>query len=282
MKLLQRWRQTSIHNQGLVLTGVLVAAGTIIYAAAAIVQIYIMNKNAKDSSAQVESLVGTTNEAIKAAVKASSESLNKSIDQNKDALGAALAQSKNSLEASIAQGKASMEASTAQSKTALDVSIEASRNDQRAWLSIGNLRVVKEPVIGEMFSVVYSISNSGKTPAMRATTKNQLSFAYGEPTAPDWNTINSISRSVIFPATLSRDISEDLPALQATTNVVNEYTNHRTKVYLRTRVDYSDVYGRPHWSEICSVHSFGDPADRWLNSCVVAGDVDTQQDSTRH
>jgi hypothetical protein len=49
MKLFQRWKQTAIHNKALVWSGVLVALGTLFYAAAACFQIYLMKSAAADA-----------------------------------------------------------------------------------------------------------------------------------------------------------------------------------------------------------------------------------------
>ena len=73
-------------------------------------------------------------------------------------------------------------------------------------------------------------------------------------------------------------MQEDLEAHKITKAVVDFYTAKTTKVYLRTRIDYLDVFGRPHWSEVCVVHAFGQSADGF-SSCSIGGDVDTAKPS---
>jgi hypothetical protein len=181
-----------------------------------------------------------------------------------------------SMDGSTKQSQQSMEASDKQSNRALNASVDASRNDQRAWLSVANLGMVNDPVAGQTFTVTYAVSNSGKTPAVKASTKTQLSFDRTEPAAPDWDKIIPSSQSVIFPNTTSLNIHVDAPAATMTKPLVDAYTTTRqTKIYFRVRLDYSDVYGRAHWSEVCNVHSSGDAADHWL-SCAAGGNVDTE------
>jgi hypothetical protein len=57
MKIFQRWQQTTLANKGLVFSSVLMAFGTLFYAAAAVVQVCIMKQNASDVSAQTEKLI---------------------------------------------------------------------------------------------------------------------------------------------------------------------------------------------------------------------------------
>jgi hypothetical protein len=120
MKLLQRWKQSTVHNQAAILTGILVAFGTLFYAAAAACQVSIMKQASTDAAAQVERLTGATNAAIKKAVDVNSASVKDAIKQNIDSMKDILAQNRDALKASERQSKA-----------ALDASIAASRIDQR-------------------------------------------------------------------------------------------------------------------------------------------------------
>ena len=46
MKILQRWKQTALHNKALVVTSILVAIGTLFYTGAAIFQYCLMKQSA--------------------------------------------------------------------------------------------------------------------------------------------------------------------------------------------------------------------------------------------
>jgi len=138
MKLLQRWKQTAIHNKALVLTSAIVAFGTLFYAAAAIFQICLMNSAAKHSSDQVEKII--------VEMRRQTKSMKDVAEANKKAVELA-----------------------AQSIKATQ---DQFRLDQRAWISIVKGSLVK-PIDAKKISLKFIIRNSGKTPALRVRVKNK-------------------------------------------------------------------------------------------------------------
>jgi multisubunit Na+/H+ antiporter MnhC subunit len=56
MTIRERWRKTTVANQAVVFTSVLVAFGTVFYAVSAACQVSIMKQASTDSAAQVERL----------------------------------------------------------------------------------------------------------------------------------------------------------------------------------------------------------------------------------
>lgn len=163
-------------------------------------------------------------------------------------------------------------ASSAQSKAALDASIAASRNDQRAWLAIVNVHLTTEPSAGTELNVIYEITNTGKTPAINVVGKSGVYLQPTEPASPDWSTItDGINRAVVFPNSTSANMRAPLRGI--TQPSINEYTAHRSNLYVRIRFDYTDVFRKPHWLEVCMMHIFGEPLDRF-QFCVAGGDID--------
>jgi hypothetical protein len=132
MKLLQRWKQTAIHNKALVLTSVIVASGTLFYAAAAIFQLYLMDSAAKRSADQTERLI--------VEMGRQSQSMKDAAEANKKAVELA-----------------------AQSIKATQ---EQFRLDQRAWISVSKGSLM-EPLDAKKISFKFIVKNSGKTPALR-------------------------------------------------------------------------------------------------------------------
>jgi hypothetical protein len=57
MNIFQRWKQTTIANKALVVTGALMAFGTLFYASAAIIQVCIMKRSAEATSEQIDKLI---------------------------------------------------------------------------------------------------------------------------------------------------------------------------------------------------------------------------------
>jgi hypothetical protein len=134
MNLIQRWKQTALHNKGLVFAGFLVAAGTTLYAFAAVQQVYILKESGRQATSQTEKLILAANRLAQAADAANIQSL-------------------RAMEQGLAQGRA-----------ALDAQIESSRLDQRAWVGIKS--VVSEPLqAGKPLQIGVEITNVGRTPA---------------------------------------------------------------------------------------------------------------------
>ena len=82
MTLIQRWKQTALHNKALVLTSFLVAFGTIFYAGAAVVQICILKESSETTSAQNSKLIQQADRMATA--------METSIDRSKAALDASI------------------------------------------------------------------------------------------------------------------------------------------------------------------------------------------------
>ena len=92
MTLRERWRKTSVANQGLVITGGLVAFGTIFYALAAVVQIHLLKKSSAGTDIQIQKIITAVNEIAGSA--------NTANQNNQAALERTLAQMKAQADAS--------------------------------------------------------------------------------------------------------------------------------------------------------------------------------------
>ncbi len=82
MTLIQRWKQTALHNKALVLTSLLVAFGTIFYAGAAAFQVWILEKSSETTSSQNSQLIWQADRIAKA--------MESSVDRSKAALDATI------------------------------------------------------------------------------------------------------------------------------------------------------------------------------------------------
>ena len=57
----QRWKQTALHNKALVLSGVIMACGTLFYSGAAIVQVWMFDRSSSQVERQTERLIAAAN-----------------------------------------------------------------------------------------------------------------------------------------------------------------------------------------------------------------------------
>jgi hypothetical protein len=83
MRLIQRWKQTALHNKALVFTSFLVAFGTIFYAGAAVVQICILKESSETTSAQNSKLIQQADRiatAMEVSINGSKAALDASIE----------------------------------------------------------------------------------------------------------------------------------------------------------------------------------------------------------
>jgi hypothetical protein len=101
----------------------------------------------------------------KAALKENRDTIQKTLAENRDALSKALGQNDKAMAATIRQGR-----------DALNASIEASRLDQRAWVGVGEMRVVNNMVSGEQLHITVTMKNTGKTPALNLRVSGRLKF----------------------------------------------------------------------------------------------------------
>ena len=93
MTLLQRWKNTALHNKALVWASILVAFGTLFYAGAAVFQICMMKHLARDSSSQTDKLIAKADIIAssistmvtdnKAALSDNKEAINNTLKENR-------------------------------------------------------------------------------------------------------------------------------------------------------------------------------------------------------
>lgn len=199
MTILQRWKNTALHNKALVWASVLVAFGTLFYAGAAIFQICMMKRLARDSGIQIDKMIekadsisksiGTMVTDNKTALEENRKAIQDTLRENREDVTKVLAQNRTALEFSISQGKA-----------ALDASIEAFRLDHRPWVGISDIVTEGGMEEGDDFrieSLAIVIRNSGKTPAIFlgadcCFVENRF---WGDP-VPDYATLASERRIV--------------------------------------------------------------------------------------
>jgi hypothetical protein len=144
---------------------------------------------------------------------------------------------------------AAMEKSAKKSEEALNANIEASRTDQRAWVGFEDVRVTAQIGIPSRFS--FNLKNTGKTPALHASLQyyiknlnrgEKLQFTYkGITTEP--------TRGLIPPnATVFVNLTNAAPDAAE----MNRIRVEEKRVYSYGRVNYADIFGRPHWTTFCT------------------------------
>jgi len=246
--------------------GFIAALGTLFYAGAAIVQVCIMKWEAGSTSAQIATLIARADTIA--------GSMNQMVADNKKALE----DNRNAIGKALEQNRVALDSNTAHAKAALDASIEASRMEQRAWLTIRQITLVKEPSEGENIEALASLYNVGKTPA-KMRDKYHIAVGKGdaEPDWPSWDAVpyGDQRPGIVSPnAPMTIEITYDDPPVQQ----IRRYRTAGGTIDIRIRVDYEDVFGESHFIETCAIHRFGSPVGNWIG-CKGGDRMDDQEPS---
>ena len=237
MKFLQRWKQTALHNKALVLTGVLVAAGTLFYAGAAVFQIYLMNYSAKQATVQTERMI---NEADRIA-----DSIERSFEQSKKSLDASMEMLRRDQRAWVGPVKV-----------------------MPAWRDPTNKPIFIKEGFAPQFEVV--ITNSGKSPAgkVRIWIKFDTIPAARE-FFPNYGLPQKQSVAVIQPQQIS---SMPVSAPQPISAVgIDNIQSRKSILYLFGKITYEDIFNTQHSTTFCMTLATSLDA---FNSCDAHNDAD--------
>jgi hypothetical protein len=164
---------------------------------------------------------------------------------------------KGALVTSNSQNQQAFKDALGQSQRVLDATIDNARLDQRAWAFVPSFKLSDEPKGNDAIRVACAVINSGKTAAISLSNKSMLAIWDGEPPRPDWQKMKSgTSISATVPPGVtgySFEAHLDLVPKES----ADDYRNNKKAIYVRALISYSDIFGRPHWTEVCVKHRFG-------------------------
>lgn len=169
-----------------------------------------------------------------------------------------LAEMKSGSEDTKIIAESARESSTV-AKDTLQFAKDTAALDQRAWVSVPQMVLRKEPESGVDSIVIFcSVINSGKTVAKQMVTSSGVYLhAEGIPPRPNWAALNKVSTSDLPPNPQGVTIPASLDRLN--NSAVSVYRSRRSKLYVRLLITYFDVSDKPRSTEVCVLHTFGDP-----------------------
>jgi hypothetical protein len=184
MNLISRWKQTALHNKALVLTGAIVALGTL-------AQLFIVIANNRATSRQTDKLIQAAGIQADAASKASAAA--DSFARSADGMNARLTAAEQDFQRMAKDSENSSRAAQVQAAQALNTSIEESKTDQRAWFGVSDFEVSQyDPDNPQQpFRLRLKFRNSGKTPALQIKALGMFQVYNSRvdgPSDADWNT----------------------------------------------------------------------------------------------
>lgn len=222
MNLRQRWKQTTLANQLMVITTAIVAFGTIFYVLVAVYQWILMKESGKQTTDQINKLIVAAQRIAATSTKS-------------------VTQAKGSLDASIDNFRLDQRAWVSVSEISPAPYVE------------GNIKVYMKD--GQKFKGEVVIKNTGKTPAFKVRTLVTLHYQKaGEKIIIDKKKLAPLSTSnrIMHPGMIGFLQTSELDGLPNKADIEN-VVNRKFFVYITTFITYEDVFKRPHFTEHCAV-----------------------------
>lgn len=145
-----------------------------------------------------------------------------------------------------------MDASVKQSQAALQASIDASRNDQRAWVGVEGFDGKAE--IDKRLIITVALKNTGKTPAINLTVSENATPVDAGKEPPLIDIPVEHSQGMLFPNQLYT-VPLNVTSRRTQGLDAHDYqliTSGAVVIYAYGTITYSDVFGRKHWTKFCS------------------------------
>lgn len=169
-----------------------------------------------------------------------------------------------------------------QSRAALQASIDAARTDQRAWLTIGTIKI-DPPQDGSKLRISASIINKGRTvaldvkyPGIIAVQPPSNIAGFGLKEIKELMSLKGVqeirSPTVLFPDT-PREIEFKIqqPLASGWAALINAFT---LRVYVFGDINYKDVAGRQHFTRFCDIYSPGGNGNSVFQECGMYNAAD--------
>ena len=219
MQVFQRWKQTALHNKALVLTGVLVAVGTLAYTGAAVFQYCLMKQTAKENSDQTDKII--------AEAKSMATAAKEGLEQSKRALDASIEISRRDQRAWVGMTEVTPEWRDAEGKPLF----------------------IKE---GARYHVGVTIVNSGRTPALKVRSRMRLMSFPDNKFVADYQNVNErVSIGVLPPQ--GKFTLTSLPSYRIiNASDITSLKNGSVILYLYGEIEYEDIFRIPHRTTYCS------------------------------
>lgn len=224
-------------------------------------QLWITYLNSRTSTEQINKLITSADRISDAA-----DSFSDSASSINDGIGDAVM----GLGTEAQKMEAARKSSDRASRKSLQATIDNFHQEQRAWISIkitNQLFADRQPL-----AISTEFDNTGKTPAVKVKTCQVAEIVENSRPNIDISCpprANSAGFLVIFPggnsARLSNATGDGGKGLVSKDGfldqpLMDELRHHTKIVYLYGRIDYSDVFGRPHWVTFCSAMLILPPA----------------------
>jgi hypothetical protein len=161
----------------------------------------------------------------------------------------------------------------------VSVASNAVRLGERAWITSAGIQLAAEPGEDEPFTISIFVANTGKTPALELISQSRILITASPPRMNRFPEPNKIqSRTILAPGTSVANFSPD--PWTPRRDMFHAYRDGSQVLYVQARLQYRDIFQRPHWTTICAYHTYGAPLDK-LTLCETGNEIDRDQQADR-
>jgi hypothetical protein len=267
----ERWKKTTIANQALVITGVLVFLSSGVYTITTIFQVRMWRENAKQTGEQSNRMIAASermaNTAQTQANTAASQA--NSIAEQSKTLKESLAETRKSVDAAQKQANTS-EASAKAAQEGVRVAAQSMQYGDAAYLSLSN-QSIEAFQIGQPAKAVIDFVNGGNSPAYDVHMAVQMGFRRKPipPIPPLTAKERQESGSVVAPKGGLRKYATDQSVI--TEAELQAIKKEEVRLYVWGRLEYRDVFKRRRWLTFCLVHKMTTMLS--LDNCGIHNDA---------
>jgi hypothetical protein len=156
-----------------------------------------------------------------------------------------------------------------QNKEILDYQRATFMFDQRPWLSVFKIELMKQLESPGTFQVKFWYKNTGKTPALKTTSNSKILFADEEPSyTPFPVKFTPASQSIVLPGDDRNHAIHD----GTVSGTLDTYQKRQRRMYLHARIVYADIFSEQHVTYICAYHLADESLDTW-RFCTANNDM---------
>jgi hypothetical protein len=273
--LYQRWKKTTIANQALVVTGILVAFSTLFYMVATVIQVVLFYQNIHETSKQTDKLVAASERLANTSVaqvnamqgqlnamQEQANALKASLEETRKAANAATTQaaaSQTQAKASVAQAEAARQSVGAAQITAKaaeqssNTATQALAAGERAYVGAEDIKIVNPP-LGQHPRILATFINGGRTPASHFVVYARLSW--GERYIPPvWNPTNyAANAGAYLPAGARKIVILEDFIVPLTEQELSEIRAGTRKLFLGVVAHYIDFLGHEQTLTYCALY----------------------------
>jgi hypothetical protein len=244
MKLIHRWKQTSLANKLLIFVSAIVAFSAIFQAYMTYCQYNLMKESDIQATKQTERMIKSSERIADNSAKA----LDEAKKVNKDTAERA--------ERAIKSSEAFSEAAKLQvvtAKKSLESSIETFRTEQRAWVVCKSMKFKKDLKADEINPFQIIFTNTGATPALHVRIK--VTSRTETKNIPDISNRNTLEEDVFIGPGKEIEFTTNTQPLKLSQETIDGL-NLKTIVFtVFVKVTYQDIFKNDHTTEFCAFYS---------------------------